>query len=37
MQKYIINELAKQIIADKIIRDKLIIVDANEEGIFYKN
>jgi len=37
MQKYIINDLAKQIIADKIQKDKKIVLDANENGIIYKN
>jgi len=37
MQKFIINDLAKQIISDKISREKKIIVDFDGDGIFYRN
>ncbi len=37
MQKYIINDLAKQVIADKIVKNKKIILDASDKEIFYIN
>src|SRR6056297_2139269 len=37
IQKEVLNELSKQIIANKINKDKKIIVDKNEQGLIFRN
>jgi len=37
IQKEVLNELSKQIIANKINKDKKIIVDKNEQGLIFNN
>ena len=37
LQRYLVNELSKEILAGTISRDSVIHVDANENGLFFKN
>ena len=37
LQRYVLNELSKQIIAETIDKSKAIIVDVAEEGLVFKN
>ena len=37
LQRYLVNELSKEILAGTVSRDSVIHVDANENGLFFKN
>ncbi len=37
IQRYILNNLSKKILAEQVLRDKPIIIDANENGLIFKN
>ena len=37
LQRYLVNELSKEILAGTVSRDTVIHVDANENGLFFKN
>ena len=37
IQQHVLNELSMQILSDKVLRDKPIIIDANHEGLTFQN
>lgn len=37
IQRYVLNDLSKQILADKVLRDRPIIIDANADRLIFKN
>ena len=37
IQRYVVNDLSKQILAAKVNRDKPIVIDANESGLLFRN
>ncbi|MDL2282677.1 type VI secretion system ATPase TssH, partial [Parabacteroides sp. OttesenSCG-928-G06] len=37
IQKYVLNELSKKILATEIDRNKPIVIDREEEGLAFKN
>mgnify|MGYP005963563325 FL=1 len=37
LQRYLVNKLSKEILAGTVSRDSVIHVDANENGLFFKN
>ena len=37
LQRYLVNELSQEILAGTVSRDSVIHVDANENGLFFKN
>ena len=37
IQDYVLNDLSKKILAEQVLRDKPIIVDANDKGLIFKN
>ena len=37
IQDYVLNDLSKKILAEQVLRDKPIIIDANDKGLVFKN
>lgn len=37
IQEYVLNDLSKKLLAEKIIREKPIVVDANADGLVFRN
>jgi ATP-dependent Clp protease ATP-binding subunit ClpB len=37
IQDYVLNDLSKKILAEQVLRDKPIIIDANDNGLVFKN
>ena len=37
IQDYVLNDLSKKILAEQVLRDKPILVDANDKGLVFKN
>jgi ATP-dependent Clp protease ATP-binding subunit ClpB len=37
IQKFILNDLSKKIIAGEIVSNQVVVVDADENGIVFKN
>ena len=37
IQDYVLNDLSKKILAEQVLRDKPIIIDADEHGLVFKN
>jgi ATP-dependent Clp protease ATP-binding subunit ClpB len=37
LQKYILNELSKKILAENVITEKKIIIDRDENGLIFNN
>ncbi len=37
IQRYVVNDLSKQILADKVNRDKPIVIDAEPSGLIFRN
>ena len=37
IQDYVLNDLSKRILAEKVLRDKPIIIDANGAGLQFRN
>ena len=37
IQDYVLNDLSKKILAEQVLRDKPILIDANDKGLVFKN
>ena len=37
IQDYVLNDLSKKILAEQVLRDKPIVIDANDKGLVFKN
>lgn len=37
IQQYVLNDLSKKILAETVLRDKPIIIDANMQGLVFRN
>ena len=37
IQDYLLNDLSKKILAEQVLRDKPILIDANDKGLVFKN
>ena len=37
IQRYVVNDLSKRILAGEVNREKPIVIDANADGLIFKN